>query len=397
MVNRKQYNVLTGTFLYIFGISCVVFIFFVTYRYFHTPHFFLKTDVISFLTGAKIIKEGKTEFLYDIETQFEYQNKVVTPYQKVLLPFRNFPVTAIFYTPLLNMNLKDSYAVIFAVNVLLVTVFAVLVFRLFPNLKKSKVLYFVPFLFWPSVNNLIVGQYTPVILLIFLWIYVSIKEKKDFLSGFATSLLIIKPQYLLFTPFAFKLSVNKKNYFQGFIAGVIIFILINIFISKGNIGLFMDYPKFILSTESSNFGSRPNQMYTLYGLANFYFPRIDNSILLGANLISYVLVAGFVYINKKIDRNLNKIFTLGIVLTILFSIHALTHDLMALLLPAFIIFSFETKFGLTKSWLTLLFIGVLPLLQTKFLILLLIYYTIAVLYNENSYAPKHHKNKLHND
>lgn len=388
---------LSNTFLGILIITYVVFIILLFYQHYQDRLFLKQTDIISFLTGAKIIKEGKTEFLYDVETQFEYQNKVVTPYQKALLPFRNFPVTAIFYTPLLNMNLKDSYAVVFAVNVLLVTVFAVLVFRLFPNLKKSKVLYFVPFLFWPSVNNLIVGQYTPVILLIFLWIYVSIKEKKDFLNGFATSLLIIKPQYLLFTPFALKLSVNKKNYLQGFIYGVIIFILINIFISKGNIRLFMDYPKFILSTESSNFGSRPNQMYTLYGLANFYFPRIDNSVLLGANLFFYALVAGFVYAKKKIDRNLNKTFTLGIVLTILFSIHALTHDLMTLLLPAFIIISSKTKFGLTRSGLMLLFIGILPLLQTKFLILLLIYYTVAVLYNENSYAPKHHKNKLHND
>jgi len=396
MVNRKQYNVLTGTFLYVFGISCVVFMFLVTYRYIHTPYFLLKTDVISFLTGAKIIKEGDIGLLYDIETQYEYQNKVVAPHQKALLPFRNFPVTAIFYTPLLNMNLKDSYVVVFAVNVLLVIVFTVLIFRLFPDLKKSKVLYFVPFLFWPSVNNLIVGQYTPVILLIFLWIYVSVKEKKDFLSGFATSLLIIKPQYLLFTPFALKLSVNKKNYLQGFISGIIIFILINIIISKGNIRLFMDYPKFIFSTESSEFGSRPNQMYTLYGLGNFYLPRIDNNILLGSNLFFYTLVAGYVYIKKKINRNSNKIFTLGIVLTILFSIHALTHDLMTLLLPAFIIISSEKKFGLTKSGLTLLFIGVLPLLQTKLLILLLIYYTVAVLYYENPHAPKHHKNKLQN-
>ena len=395
-MNRKQNCVLIRTFFYIFGISYAAFIFLVSYRYLYTPYFLLKTDVISFLTGAKIIKEGNIGLLYDIETQFKYQNKVVTPYQKVLLPFRNFPVTAIFYTPLLNMNLKDSYGVVFAVNILLVVVFTILTFRVFPDLKKNKIMYFVPFLFWPSVNNMIVGQYTPVILLIFLWIYVSSKEKKDFLSGLATSLLVVKPQYLLFTPFALKLSVNKKNYLQGFIAGIIIFILINTIISKGNIRLFMDYPKFIFSTESSMFGSRPNQMYTFYGLGNFYLPRIDNSILLGANLFFYALVVGYVHIKKKINWNINKIFTLGIAATILFSVHVLTHDLMILLLPVFIIISSETKPCLSKSWLILLLTGVLPLIQTRFLILLIMFYGIAVLYYENPHAPKHHKNKLQN-
>ena len=60
------------------------------------------SDFAQFMTGANIIKDGKTELLYDYETQQIYQTEVINHYipLKQLRAFRSFPFVAYGFIPL---------------------------------------------------------------------------------------------------------------------------------------------------------------------------------------------------------------------------------------------------------------------------------------------------------
>jgi len=380
--------------LYIGVVVYVVVIPFLFISYLRTPKFLIQTDVISFLTGAKIVKDGKIEHLYEINTQYEYQNTIVSPDKKGLLPFRNFPITAAFYIPLLGLSLKNSYIVIFVVNVLLLCLSVYLFMRLLPALKTYVVLYFVPFFFWPSVNNLIVGQYTPVILLILLAVYVSQQREKSFWTGFVTSFLFIKPQYLLFTPFSYAISTNKKKYIIGFVVGALIFIVINLAITQ-SIKPGVYYLSFVFGTESSIFGSRPYQMYTLYGAAMHFFPGINPQLLVISNMFLYLLCTFSILARRK-TFTVRTLFSLGIILTLLFSMHALTHDLLVILIPAFLFLGSDLPKKRYPVVSVLIFLVGLTTLFPLSLptIFALIFICGFLLKDKHSYAPEHHKQGL---
>ena len=359
---------LVKTLLLVFITGYILLIALIFQSLFKLQNFTLSTDVISFLTGAKIIREGKVNFIYDIQTQHYYQNLVVSPYEKkMLLPFRNFPLVAVFYIPFLQTNLVDAYKIIFVVNILLLLTFHRDFKIYFPKLKKYKYLFFLPLIFYPSISNLIVGQYTPLVLLLFLFIYIFIKKEKSLLVGFLTSLLLIKSQYLLFSPFLYILVKDKKRYFLGFIIGFLLFMALNVLIA-GSLRPFMNYPDFILMTESPLYGSRPFQMYTLYGLIKSVFQSVKTSYLISINLLIYVATCVLVFTRRKIFSKLrfNDLFTIGILCTILFSVHALTHDLMLFLIPIYLYLVSGKKEDLIKAGYIFVMTGVFSLAAVGF-------------------------------
>ncbi len=361
-MNTEIRSILAKVFLIVYMVSMT----YVFRLYFDIPKFLIQTDVISFLTGAKIIKEGKTEYLYDVNTQLEYQNAVISPDSKrFLLPFRNFPVTAALYTPLLQMDLKSSYTAVFCVNIALLLLFHFVSVKAFPGLGNKKFLFLLPIFYYPSVSNLIVGQYTPVILLIFLSVYLLIRKENSFWTGFATALLVLKPQYLLFTPFSLTLSKNRKQYVLGFLVGLMLFGTLNLAVT-GSFKPFLDYPGFILSTENSGFGSRYYEMFTLYGLVKQIIPQAKNEILIIGNFILYVMFTVLTIYKIRLSRNSDALFISGVLLTILFSVHALTHDLMVLLIPLYMGFVHGTDRGRMTSKILFIFPLVILVLSSSF-------------------------------
>jgi len=363
-------------------------------EYLNFPNFLIKTDVVSFLTGAKIIKEGKTDLLYDLATQSQYQNEIVAPFVKILLPFRNFPITAFFYILLLDMGLLHAYSTIFLFGLIFLVAFHFIFTHFFPDLKKYKLLILLPLFFYPSVSNLIIGQYTPLILLIFLSIYLALVKDKSFWSGFATSFLSIKPQYLLFAPFSLALSINRKKYVFGFFSGLILFFLLNLAVTK-NLIPFINYPGFLFSTENSTFGSRPYQMLTLFGIVKRFLPQLNSLHLIIGNMAFYCLTVVLILKKYRKENDTNKLFILGIFAALLFSVHALSHDLMILLLPIYIYLT-SSKNNAT-AFITLIGIvtGMLFFFQSNLLIVIeMIVFVILILNDKHSYAPEHHKRNL---
>ncbi len=207
------------------------------------------TDFVSFITGAKMLREGYSKRLYDKDLQFKYQQKISFPETREwLLPFRNPPVVPLIFIPFTFFSLRTSFILLFAINTKILFVFSNRVFKFFPLLSKFKVVYLISFLYLPSVSILVLGQFSALLVLVFLFIYYFCKKGLYFKAGVLSSLLILKPQFLVFLPFLFVLISRKRELIKGFLLGFGPLLFINILISGRS--LFFDYPKFLIETET---------------------------------------------------------------------------------------------------------------------------------------------------
>ena len=235
----------------------------------------------------------------------------------------------------------------------MIALFSFTGFRLFENIKKITV-FSASVLYLPFLATLIYGQFTSFLLLILLLIYKFAKEKKGYLAGLTCGILLIKPQFFLIVPFLYFLINNKRNFLKGVLISSFIMIVVNLLIS--GYGELLSYPRFLIATETTSYGSRPYQIFTLFSFMKLFTGKnISSFLLLFINFVLYSFsILVFKKKLKKLSFEVN--FIIGIILTILFSVHALSHDLTILLIPIFILlnFVFGEKKKTPKSYLTIL-------------------------------------------
>lgn len=316
--------------------------------YFSIPKVIIASDLVSFLTGAEILKAGKAGEIYDKDLQYTYQLKVIEPdFKYNLLPFRGLPIVAWLFVPLSYLKLNSAFVLLILINIFILFLFNRISSRLFPKIDKLKYLFLITFFYWPTVSAMILGQFTLLLLLIFLLIYKYTKGKNYFLAGIASGVLLIKPQYLLFVPFLFFLIRGKRKFIEGLLISSILIILVNISIS--GLGELLKYPSFIVGTETINYGSRPYHMFTLYGLLKLvpFISSLPAWFLIVLNFVLYGVIL-FIFAKKVKKFSLDKGVVMGIIFTILFSVHALVHDLSLLLIPILILLNFVNSEGIKK-------------------------------------------------
>lgn len=321
-------------------------------------NFIKGSDFVSFVTGAKTLASENKNLLYDIDTQFKYQKELTKlPDKSFLLPFRNPPFVSIFYTPYLHISLETSFVIGQMVSIFCIYATLCLVKHLHSNLdwKSLSLIFF----FWPVVNSLFLGQFTPFIFFIFGLLYYFLRKSKHFLSGIVVGVLTIKPQLLLVAPYIFILSKDKKKFFTGLLLGVFLFMCMNILVGGGS--LILDYIRFLGVTERADFGSRYNQMFSLYPVAQTIFGTLPSRNLVFAllNMVSF-FGSLYLFVKNKFSNSLVNGFSLSILLSLIFSPHLLSHDLILLGFP--LVFSQLKEFYLLKNKLLMILLYLGPLL-----------------------------------
>ncbi len=78
-------------------------------------------------------------------------------------------------------------------------------------------------------------------------------------------------------------------------------------------------------------------MFTLYGALKTLFltKNLSNFLLTSANFVLYILTL-VIFAKRSKREKFDEMFSASLVLTIFFSLHALVHDLVILLVPIFI-------------------------------------------------------------
>lgn len=296
-------------------------------------------DYISFHTAGYMITQGEGNNLYDIESQRQSQIAASMPYLRTyFLPFRNPPIVATFFAPLGRLPIQISLRVFTIVNLVILFILFYDIRSRF-KIKNGTTLGFLILLTIPIAKALYIGQLSIFILVVFYLIYLNY-QKNERTSGLLTGLLFIKPQLLLFAPFIFLLSKNKRKFVWGTLVSFSILLGVSFLIS--GIDWPINYLRFIKLTETRELGSPILGMYTVY--SGFYyissFFKLSSFVPVLLNIFGFGSVL-YLFSKSKVQKDL--LFSSAIISTVIFSIHAYAHDLSIFIIPTLILLTHTSK------------------------------------------------------
>lgn len=368
------------SFLKIGFVSYLLFMAFIAVNYLRFPFYLYQTDLMNFLTGARIIKEGAAPRLYEANFQLEIQNKINYPlFKETLLPFRNIPMVAVFFIPLTLLDLRSATFAMFLINVALFLIFHKLFILKIPKLSKVGYLWMAIFIFWPVVSTLLLGQNVGVPLIVTSLMYFSLIDKRYFLTGVTSSLLIIRPHNMLILPFVFFMVQSKYKFIIGLLISLAALFLINVAIT--DVSVLMHYPEFALSIENTFFEGKTPHISSIYFALKEMLPAASGASLLTINIFLYSLFLGIFALKVRHFSEIQA-FTISILASTLFAIHVLSHDLILLLPPIYLLTADALSKGRDilkeKLIIVLFFVPVLniigiPILTTAILTAVMVY------------------------
>ncbi|OGM24589.1 hypothetical protein A2962_01375 [Candidatus Woesebacteria bacterium RIFCSPLOWO2_01_FULL_39_61] len=352
------HNLATPT-IFIFGIVMVLLIF--SYVLFlMRGKFAFGTDFIHFYTAAQIVKEGKGSSLYKVDVQRSFQLKLIKKYlgeeltfseSKPVAMFMNPPFVVLFYLPFSLMEYDVGYISFLALNIFFLWMLIFLSSRYFKKINRL-FLYISPPLFLPVIGTLFMGQPTLILAIVTLFIFLSLTRKKTFQAGIFTALFLIKPQFMIITPFLYILVQDKRRFVLGFLSMLAILVGISILIS-GITPTLSDYIHIIAAGQDYwKYDPQAVKMVSLNGLLAFIFRGwLYGYKSIGLNVVCY-FVAILVFIRNPRNAKFGHRFLIAVFFTLLFSGHTLLHDLVILLPPLFALL--DSKVMITrKIFLTL--------------------------------------------
>jgi len=245
-------------------------------KIFSDPKKVFASDFPQYYSAALIVKEGKGNQVYDINTQEEYQFRVFGLQTRTsVVPFRNPPFAAFLYIPLVTYTLFQSFGIFASFNFILLFLITYLSLKTFHNVGKIALLPILPLAFYPNTLSIVRGQVSILILVLFLVFY-SLLKSRPFLAGVVYSLLLIKLQFAIVGfPFFLIMTKQKKRFALGTAISALALFLISLYISGPN--TLLSYPNFLLSTESAFFGSPVQTMFSLHNFFSFVFRGLNSN------------------------------------------------------------------------------------------------------------------------
>ena len=305
-------------------------------------------DLSSFYAAVKMVQGGQGSRLYNVATQGHYQSALfpgVTTRSGTLL-YLHPPFETLLYLPLAYISYPAAYGVWLITNILLLLL---IVFLLLPYMTELKatwsplpVLLFVGF--FPVFIDLLQGQDSIWLLLVFALAFDSLKKTNALRGGIFLGLGLFKFQYVL--PFLLPFVVWRRwKVVGGFAISGAVLLLLSLPIA-GIQGI-LSYAAFlfgltrVLSSQhiQNVVGILSNTMPNIHGIVEMAVPNLLHSLIqkLAVALLSGMAILWAV-VKWPLHRSLSEAdfdlgFSLALVVSILVSYHLLLHDLSLLLIP----------------------------------------------------------------
>jgi hypothetical protein len=309
---------------------------------------FLAADFTSFYTGYYMVRIGAGANLYDPAYQASYQEQFMggAVFFGGVLLFANPPFVAVIFSPISLLPLNIAFYFWFLVQLVLLIWALRIIYRLFLDWSShERIILFIAILaYWPLVNDLMLGQFSLLLLIGILQIYIGMKNSQFIRGGLGFLLLAIKPHTLLIPG----MMILNKRYWRVAIAatigGVIIFIFTSIFLG---VRPWIQFAQNLLtmSTFFGKLGVEPNSQYTLRGVISNFLGNAQASL---TNIISIViLIVGMIAVwllwlrGVAPDSSKYKLyFAFTVILSVFSSLHLYTHDALILVFPAAIFYDY---------------------------------------------------------
>ena len=343
-------------------------------------------DFSAFYSAVKMVQQGEGAQLYDIAAQGRVQSAL---YPKVTtrsgtLIYDHPPFEALLYLPLAYVSYPAAYLiwVAFSLIILLLTVLL-----LWPYMAELKAVWtpfplLVFFGFFPVFVDLLQGQDSALLLLVFTLVFTNLKKERNFRAGLALAIGLFKFQYAL--PFLAPFILWRRwRFLGGFAASSAALFLLSLPVA-GFQGT-LSYATF-LSNLVRGLSSR--QVQHALGILSNTMPNIRGAVeMMTPSLLPQsfqkpliVLVSGLAVLwlarQWPLGRSLSaKTFDLGFSLALLTSImvsyHLQLHDLSLLLIPFILVLNWILKGEICPGRRRLAMYGIVTLFYLSPLYLLL--------------------------
>ncbi|MCH7641113.1 DUF2029 domain-containing protein [Patescibacteria group bacterium] len=318
-----------------------------------------KSDFPQYYSAALMVKEGKGNQLYNIDTQGEYQYRVFGLQTRTsVVPFRNPPFAVLLYIPLVAYTLFQSFGIFASFNFILLFLIIYLSLKTFNNVGKIAFLPILPLAFYPNTLSIVRGQVS-ILMLVFFLVFYGLLKSKPFLAGVVYSLLLIKLQFAIVGfPFFLIITRQKKGFILGTVISSLALFLISLYISGPN--TLLAYPSFLLSTESAFFGSPVETMFSLHNFFSFVSASSNsNPIYIYLSQAVLYIFTIFFFLRKSREANYDTLFVSATLLLTVFSVHVLPYDLSLFFVAILILLNRAFSDKSKNSWLVLALAGLM--------------------------------------
>jgi len=305
-------------------------------------------DFMHFYTAGKFYLTGRINQLYDIGAQAAFQKNLLAPilfngvYYFIYPPF-----TTVLCAPFALGSYLTGLFLWWGVGLLALALSLFLLKRELSTLKGHSTgrLFLISFCFFPTIAWFLYGQNTALTLLLYTLIFVMLRRQNELLAGMALGLLLYKPQLaiaigtMLFIKWRWRVLI-------GGIVGAGMWIAIGLAISPFMMKEYLRLIPWLLRFQRQHDIVPTWGNHSFYGFAALLF---DSFWKRGADILGLLLtVVGIVVLailwhrtgwkpgTRSWDMKLAATFALGL----LISPHLYLYDLMLLLLPLAIVWSY---------------------------------------------------------
>ncbi len=342
MKRRNLHPILFAFFSFLLVFHCMLF--------WHARNDALKgsADFSAFYAAVKMVQSGQGSQLYDIAAQGQMQSglypKVTT--RSGTLIYDHPPFEALLYLPLAYVSYQAAYVIWGAFNLLLLMFVMVLLWPYMTELKSLwsplPVLLFLGF--FPVFVDLLQGQDSILLLLVFTLVFIHLKEARDFRAGCFLAIALFKFQYAI--PFMVPFILWRRwKVVGGFAISSAALFLLSLPVTgfRGT----LSYAAFLSNLVK---GLSSHRVQNALGILSSTMPNIRGAVEMMASslvphgfqkpLIVFLSGVAVLWVVKQwpLGRSLSaKTFDLGfslaMVVSILVSYHLQLHDLSLLLIP----------------------------------------------------------------
>jgi hypothetical protein len=327
------------------------------------------TDFSAFYSAAKIILSGNSQNLYDLITINSIQQELYAESSFGITLFLNPPHFALLMVPFGLLPYLPAELLWMTLGIVS------LWFSIRLISSKGFFRLFILTLTWlPVFAAVSFGQNSFFTLLIFCLTYYFLKREKDFVAGLIFSLLLYKPQYLLFLGFLWLLKA-KKNKFAliGLGLGSLLQIGFNLLLLPEASSAYIDF--FLnVSPKLTQLDGFP--VWNTFSTKTFWEMLLPHAV--DVSFLLYLLgiiigSVGFLVIWRRFSNDLPIIFSVMVVWMIWSLPYISLYDWTVLIIPAILLwdrlpgYSFHLRPIYAFIWLITLISNSLAFIQYKYL------------------------------
>lgn len=333
-----------------------------------------KSDFLSFYLNTQTWT-SHPERLYDITLQYRYQLHLMGKDNIYFYPFIYLPVFLIPVRILLFLLPQQIYFGIVVFQLIIFVLCLFTLFRLFHlSLIHNMLLLSILLSFTPVFVALFSTQSSVYLLFVYIFILKFFREKKYFWTGFATSFLLYKSQFLILPSLILLLSKNKPEV-KGLLFGIFLNILTNIILLKGNFSQFIMTNIWYI-TEFESKIEQTNLMVSFQSVLSIFLFFLSRPVIYYISIITAVLILGIISVFLIKNKILVLNPTMGVIFLVLGSLlsgmHVHTHDAVLLVIPLIYLYSITINKVLKYSilmWVYLSFFVTSPFFPNKIYLL----------------------------